>query len=133
MFVEKSHRQGAATTMNRPRRLEPDPFGHGSTAAIARTRIARRFYCDVLRGHEAWDAERSVNGTVSFIVEGTRIDVTQNRSADIEPVVLCVSDPHALAERCWDAGFSVRVGQDASGLPALSVIDPFGRRVELVR
>jgi hypothetical protein len=25
------------------------------------------------------------------------------------------------------------VGQDASGLPALSVIDPFGRRVELVR
>jgi len=57
MFVEKSHRQGAATTVNRPRRLEPDPFGHGSTAAIARTRIARRFYCDVLRGHEAWDAE----------------------------------------------------------------------------
>jgi hypothetical protein len=131
MFVEQSHRKLVTVTVDGPRRLDRNRFGCGSTAALSRTRIARKFYCDVLRGQEVWDAERA--GNVSFIVEGTRVDVTRNRSADIEPVILSVSDPHALAERCWDAGFNVCAGQDARGFPTLAVIDPFGRRIELVR
>lgn len=111
--------------------MERDRFGCGSTAAFNRMRIARMFYCDVLHGRQVWDAERADN--LSFVVEGTRIDVTHSSSLDIEPVVLSVSDPHALAERCWDAGFSVRIGRGASDSPPVSVIDPFGRCIELVR
>ena len=131
MFVEKSHRKLVTSTVNGPRRMLHDRFASDPTATPSRTLIARGFYCDVLQGQEVWDADR--HGKLSFIVEGTHVDVTRSASADAEPIVLSVSDPPALAERCWDAGFSVRVGQDASGNPALSVIDPFGRRIELVR
>jgi len=110
--------------------MERDRFSCGSTATLNRMRIARTFYCDVLQGQQVWDAERA--GNLSFVVEGTRIDVSPSSSLEIEPVALSVSDPHALAERCWDAGFSVRVGHDASELLTVSVIDPFGRRIELV-
>jgi hypothetical protein len=130
MFVEKTRRK-SATTVSEPRRMERDRFGCGSTAALDRMRIARAFYGDVLQGQEVWDAERA--GNLSFVVEGTRIDVSPSPSLDVEPVVLSVSDPHALAERCWDAGFSVRVARDPSEFPTVSVIDPFGRRIELVR
>ena len=131
MFVDNSERNSAITTLDEPRCVERHHFGRSSAAALERMRIARTFYCDVLQGQQVWDAERA--GNLSFVVEGTRIDVSQSSSFDVEPVVLCVNDPHALAERCWDAGFSVRVGQDASGFPTVSVIDPFGRRIELAR
>lgn len=131
MFVDNSHRNSATTTLDGPRRMEGDRFGRGSAAALNRTRIARTFYCDVLKGQQVWDADRA--GNLSFVVEGTRVDVSRSSSADTKPIVLPVSDPHALAERCWDSGFIVRVGQDASGFPTLSLIDPFGRCIELVR
>ena len=76
-----------------------------------------------------WDSERA--GGLAFIVAGTRIDVSPGAAGDSEPVVLSVANPDALAERCWDAGYSVRVDHDATGV-TMSVIDPFGRRIELV-
>ena len=93
------------------------------------TGVARAFYCDVLRGRQVWDSERA--GGLAFIVEGVRIDVSASAAGDSEPVVLSVDNPDALAERCWDAGYSVRVHHDATGV-TMSVIDPFGRRIELV-
>ena len=94
------------------------------------TRTARAFYCDVLNGRQVWDSERA--GSLSFIVEGTSIDASTSAAGDREPAVLSVDNPDALAERCWDAGYSVRVDHDATGV-TMSVIDPFGRRIELVR
>lgn len=91
--------------------------------------VARAFYCDVLNGRQVWDSERI--GSLSFIVEGTRIDVNTSAVDDSEPVILSVDNPDGLAERCWDAGYSVRVEHDATGM-TMSVIDPFGRRIELV-
>ena len=93
------------------------------------TGVARAFYCDALHGRQVWDSERV--GSLSFIVAGTRIDVSTNGAGDREPVVLSVDNPDALAERCWDAGYSVRVEHDATTV-RMSVIDPFGRRIELV-
>ena len=100
-----------------------------SASAPNHTRLARAFYCDALNGRQVWDSERA--GGLAFIVEGVRIDVSTSAAGDREPVVLSVDNPDALAERCWDAGYSVRVDHDATGV-TMSVIDPFGRRIELV-
>jgi extradiol dioxygenase family protein len=99
--------------------------------APTRTRVAQVFYCDVLRARQVWDAERA--GILSFIVEGTRIDVNTSSARESAPVILSVADPQELAERCWDAGYSVQVGHETAERTTVSVIDPFGRRIELVR
>jgi len=96
------------------------------------TRLARAFYCDVLQGQQVWEEETQRDASLSFIVEGTRIDVSASAAGDGRPIVLSVADPGALAERCWDAGYSVRVDDETAG-EAVSVIDPFGRRIDLVR
>jgi hypothetical protein len=91
---------------------------------------AQAFYCDVLQGQQVWNADRA--GRLEFIVEGTHIDVAAGSATDRGPVVLCVPNPNAVAERCWDAGYSVEVGDESNG-NLVSVIDPFGRRIDLVR
>lgn len=101
-----------------------------SSGASNLLRIARAFYCDVMQGRQVWDSERA--GGLSFIVEGSRIDVSPGAAGDREPMVLSVANPDALVERCWDAGYSVRVEHDATRT-TLSVIDPFGRQIDLVR
>jgi hypothetical protein len=128
MLFRKSH--SAVNTLDTRRRSKHLRGRRASSLPINQTRTAEAFYCDVLHGRQVWDAERA--GGLSFIVEGTRIDVSTNAAADSEPFVLTVSDPAALAERCWDAGYSVRVGHDGETSPTVSVIDPFGRRIELV-
>ena len=98
-----------------------------------RTRIARAFYCDALQGRQVWDGNPERRADLSFIVQGTRIDIGSNGlNDDGGPVVLAVPNPDAVAERCWDAGYSVRV-DETTGETAVSVIDPFGRRIDLVR
>ena len=47
------------------------------------------------------------------------------------PRVLVMDDPTGMAERCWDAGFTVRVRETRSGGTAFVVTDPFGRRLVL--
>jgi catechol 2,3-dioxygenase-like lactoylglutathione lyase family enzyme len=92
---------------------------------------ARAFYCDVLRGRQVWRTGRAGAGaSLWFVVAGSIVEVGSNVSST-PPVVLHVDDPDGLAERCWDAGFSVQVHQDATGQTLVSVVDPFGRRIDL--
>lgn len=46
-------------------------------------------------------------------------------------VTLVVDDALAIAERCWDAGFEVRVREGADQTTVV-VIDPFGRELEVI-
>ena len=93
---------------------------------------ARAFYHDVLGGRQTWPARRAdIGGGLWFLVSGTVIEVRSAPGSDTTPLMLEVDDPDALAQRCWDAGFTVRVHQDATGRAPVSVIDPFGRRIDL--
>jgi len=130
MLFRNSYRRGRAVMLHTRRRSERRDSGGESAVAIDQARIARAFYCDVLHGRQVWHSERA--GGLSFIVDGARIDVSASVTGDSEPVVLCVANPDALAERCWDAGYRVRVDHDETGL-TMSVFDPFGRRIELAR
>lgn len=134
MLFKKSHKHTAMSALDTRRRSKHLRIRRAPSRPFDQTRIAQAFYCDVLHGRQVWDAERA--GSLSFIVEGTRIDVSASAEVDSEPIILSVADPGALAERCWDAGYNVRVGQ-GRGLEAaedvtVSVIDPFGRHIELV-
>lgn len=131
MLFRKSHEHGALSALETRRRSKHLRVRRVSSFPLNQTRIAQAFYCDVLHGRQVWDAE--CGGKLSFIVEGTRIDVSTSVAPDSEPLVLSVGDPEALAERCWDAGYSVRVGHEAPDDATVSVMDPFGRRIELVR
>lgn len=95
-------------------------------------RIARAFYCDVLQGQQVWTDASGSGANLAFIVEGSRIDVDTSAGVDDEPLVLSVHNPSAVAARCWDAGFSVHVADAARGEPAVFIVDPFGRRINLV-
>ena len=46
-------------------------------------------------------------------------------------VTLLVDDALAIAERCWDAGFEVRV-HGAADATSVVVIDPFDRELEVI-
>ena len=88
---------------------------------------ARRFY-ETLgfaeHAHDTWLARGEV-----------RIHLhTASDDAPHEPVELAIEadDPTAVAERCWNAGYSVRVEQAGRGRMRLFVIDPFDNRVELL-
>ena len=48
---------------------------------------------------------------------------------EIDAPKLQVDSPAALAERCWDAGYTVRVR--GHGSDDLIVLDPFGRELVL--
>jgi hypothetical protein len=130
MVFKNSNRNRARSVYDLRRRNER--LGRGRTSSIESdpVRIARAFYCDVLQGRQVWDSERA--GGLSFIVAGTRIDVSTSAAHDREPVVLSVGNPDAVAERCWDSGFNVRVGHDSADDATVSVIDPFGRQIDLV-
>jgi hypothetical protein len=93
---------------------------------------ARAFYCGALRGGQVWPTDRpGTGGSLWFLIGGTLVEAgSESRSATL-PIVLDVDDPEASAERCWDAGFSVRVHQDATSRAPVSVVDPFGRRIDL--
>jgi hypothetical protein len=131
MLFRKSYKRSSMTISTARRHTGRPAARRESAIAIDTTRIARAFYCDVLGGRQVWDSECS--STLSFIVENARIDVSTSVAGGSEPVALTVSNPEHLAERCWDAGYSVRVDHDATGDATMSVIDPFGRRLELVR
>lgn len=47
------------------------------------------------------------------------------------PVLVYVDDPLAVAERCWDAGLTVRLLDPPFGTATVSVTDSLGRQVNL--
>lgn len=82
------------------------------------TESARRFYCGLLNGRQL-AANRFLIGDV--IIETDRTD----------RITLRVNDPEGVAARCWNAGYTVVV-DDTPGT-AMSVLDPFGVRIDLAR
>ena len=94
---------------------------------------ARSFYEDVLAGRQVWPTEAAADAGLWFLVDGALVEVCAAPGAGQPPIVLAVRAPVALAARCWDAELEVRVHDDASGRSALSVVDPFGRQIRLVR
>src|SRR3954463_10347489 len=107
--------------------------GAPAGAALDDLAAARAFYGDALGGRQVWRAERrEAPVSVWFLVGGTLVEVRPGiQPGETTMIRLRVADPCALAARCWDAGFTVRVDQAATGPATVSVIDPFGRRVEL--
>jgi hypothetical protein len=95
-------------------------------------RAARVFYRRALKGRQVWPAgDAGASGSLWFLVAGSLIEVSGVLGGNASPIVLDVDDPDGLAQRCWDAGFTVRLNQDSTGRAPVSVFDPFGRRVDL--
>ena len=102
---------------------------HGAPDASA----ARAFYRDAMRGAEVWPTGTTgCRRALSFMVAGTLVDVRLDGAGAPGPVELHVEDPEGLAARCWDAGYAVYVREDGARGRHLAVVDPFGRRVDLL-
>lgn len=123
------------------RRVEPDGLRlsarsiarRAQSAAPSDVEAARAFYGDVLRGRQLrLPARRGKTTGLWFLVAGNIVEVRTANGGATAPIVIDVDDPDLLAQRCWDAGFTVRVGEDETGRAPVSVIDPFGRRVDLM-
>jgi catechol 2,3-dioxygenase-like lactoylglutathione lyase family enzyme len=92
------------------------------------------FYEEVLRGRQVWETDGpSADAALWFLVGTTLVEVCTVPGDERPPITLVVDEPDDCAARCWDAGFSVRVYDDANGRAVLSVVDPFGRRIVLAR
>ena len=90
---------------------------------------ARAFYCDALGGRQLRSTSGGGTGELCFHVGGTVI--TTGPVTRHGPITLFVDDVVAVAERCWDAGFTVRVRESAEAT-TVAVIDPFDLEMELV-
>jgi hypothetical protein len=67
-------------------------------------------------------------------VDSDRAEAGNADRRSLGTIVLRVSDPEAVAARYWDVGCTVLVGGD-EGTPSpavISVLDPFGLRIDLV-
>jgi catechol 2,3-dioxygenase-like lactoylglutathione lyase family enzyme len=97
----------------------------GSTLAKARA-----FYCDALGGRQL-RRMRSGNGggMLRFRVGGEL--VTTGPGVAEDRITLVADDAAALAERCWDLGFEVRV-REPEDITTIVVIDPFGLELEVI-
>lgn len=92
---------------------------------------ARRFYRDVLGGREVRSDSDGTSAALWFIL-GRQCIAVRLRESESGPMSLEVDDPAAVAERCWDAGYRVHASDPDDGDTRLSVIDPFGRRIDLL-
>ena len=91
---------------------------------------AREFYQGVLGGRQVWPTgPRAAARKLWFLVGSSLLPVGLAPVADV--VELCVDSPAAIAERCWDAGHTVRPRTDNGD--DFIVIDPFGRQIVLTR
>jgi catechol 2,3-dioxygenase-like lactoylglutathione lyase family enzyme len=116
-----------------PRALEAMTH-HGSPVAPSAAEMVRTFYERVLGGRRVWPSRGAdAAGSEWFLVGSTLLEARTAAGEEVPtPIALEVDAPTAVAERCWDAGFAVRVRDDETGRARLSVIDPFGRRIELI-
>ena len=95
---------------------------------------ARRFYRGVLGGRQVWptDRRRGVRN-LYFLVGETVIEVDPAPRVAPALVELEVDSPNDIAERCWNAGYTVRL-RDADAdesSSAFLLTDPFGRSIML--
>jgi catechol 2,3-dioxygenase-like lactoylglutathione lyase family enzyme len=102
----------------------------GIAADASALAAARAFYCDALGGRPVRHVRLGDGSSVlTFLVGGDL--VTTGRGAANDRVTLVVDDVVAIAERCWDAGFEVRVGGSADA-ESIVVIDPFDLELEVI-
>ena len=95
-------------------------------------RSARSFYTELLGGSQVWPTDHvQADATLYFLVEGQLVEVPPSRDDAKNTLELRVESPLDLAERCWDAGCTVRVSGDTVDAPPL-VTDPLGRTIALL-
>jgi hypothetical protein len=70
-------------------------------------------------------------GSLWFLIGGTLVEVSADPGAIRTAITLAVDAPYDVAERCWDAGFTVRLRHNGPRPADVSVVDPFGRRIDL--
>jgi catechol 2,3-dioxygenase-like lactoylglutathione lyase family enzyme len=103
--------------------------GSGATGRSALA-AARAFYCDALGGRQMRRLGLGDGGSMlRFLVGGDL--VTTGPGAAVDRVTLVVDDALAIAERCWDAGFEVRVRGPVDAR-TIAVVDPFDLELEVV-
>lgn len=91
---------------------------------------ARSFYQSALGGRQVWPTgPRASPRTLWFLVGQSLVQVSRTLASDV--LELSVDSPAAIAERCWDAGHTVRLRADDSD--DFIVLDPFGREILLRR
>lgn len=90
---------------------------------------AREFYEGVLGGRQVWPTgPRAAPRKIWFLIGTTLVPVSLTPTRDV--VELCVDSPAAIAEQCWDAGYSVRLRTNDPD--DFIVTDPFGRQIVLI-
>ena len=117
--------------MSSSRSLEEHGDDRRPALAARDLAAASTFYTGLLRGTPAHQAGHRADGArLRFRVDDVLVE-TGPGFRDGAPVLLHVDDPLAVAERCWDAGFTVRLLDPPFGHATVSVTDPFGRQVNL--
>jgi extradiol dioxygenase family protein len=106
-------------------RMPRSSIGAGRSALAA----ARAFYCDVLGGQQMRRLQLGDGSSLLSFLVGEALVITGPGVVD-DRVTLVVDDALAIAERCWDAGFEVRVRGTADAT-TIVVIDPFDRELEV--
>jgi hypothetical protein len=106
--------------------------GRPSAPADSRLSAAQSFYRDILGGRQLSPTERDSGAeSLWFFVAGRLVEVCPAQDSTAEPLELSVESPAAIAERCWDSGYTVRVPADDS-TGSMIVVDPFGRSITLL-
>ena len=109
-----------------------DVSRRGSTIDRNLASLVEAFYVDLLGGKEVWHTEhKRTRGSRWFVVDATLIEV-RVRPNTPAPLELEVDEPEGLVQRAWDAGYTVDVSDEAE-LERVSLVDPTGRRLNLVR
>ena len=112
---------------------ESDESGRQRALAARERAAASTFYTGLLRGRRVRPAGRRTDGArLWFRIEEVLVETGPGAHGGA-PVLLHVDDPLEVAERCWDAGFTVRLLDPPFGDAIVSVTDPFGQQVHLVR
>lgn len=95
-----------------------------------REHVARAFYEGALGGRQVWPTgQRAPSRRLWFLVDSSLVGVGLV-DGDVERCKLAVDSPAAIAERCWDAGYTIRLRSEDGD--DLIVVDPFGREIVLM-
>jgi hypothetical protein len=106
-----------------------DVTRYSSSLAQLSECTTRSFYTELLGGAEVWPTDRTkADARLYFLVEGQLVEVPPWREDLDDTLELRVENPLQLAERCWDAGHTVRIEGDGADVAPL-VTDPMGRTV----
>lgn len=117
------------------RKSRIDGRGWNQTMRVGERELAAAtaFYGDVLGGRQVRPfGIAEANERLWFLVSGALIETGPGLRNTRVRVLLGAEHADDLAERCWDAGFTVLVHQGSVGRASLTLVDPFGRHIDLV-